>query len=268
MLTATFLHAPGIGETTEKRLWQRGIRSWKRALSATPAELALSKAKIATFLPAVAASQEALTRNDHRYFASLLPAREHWRAMEAFGDRIGFLDIETNGGFRPDDITLIGVYDGFESRFYVQGKNLADFVAETERCALWVTYFGTGFDLPFLKRRFPEIPFDQLHVDLCPLLRRLGYTGGLKRVEESVGLRRPPEVDGMSGMDAVHLWNRYRRYRNTDALERLIQYNRADIENLKPLFDFAYPRLRERIGFDGESAAGSPLQPADGTTEL
>lgn len=251
MLTATFQHAQGIGPTTETRLWQHGFLTWADVLAASPADLPLTAAQKSVLLPALEQSVVALENGDYGFFAQTLPAREHWRAAPAFMERIGFLDIETNGGFRPDDVTIIGVYDGYESRIYVKDRDLEDFLAEYERCALWVTFFGTGFDIPFLRRRFPALAFDQLHVDLCSSLRRLGYKGGLKRIEDQLGIQRAPEVEGLTGFDAVRLWRQYRRYKDTEALERLIAYNRADIENLQWLLAFAYGRLKTASGFPG-----------------
>ncbi len=244
MLTATFQHAQGIGPTTEVRLWQKGIRSWDDVLRASPGDLPLTKAQREILLPTVERSVAALAEGDYRYFAETLPHREHWRAAPEFMDRIGFLDIETNGGFNADDITIIGVYDSYESRIYIKGRDLHEFEQDASKYALWVTFFGTGFDVPFLRRRFPELPFDQLHIDLCHALKRLGYKGGLKRIEDQIGIRRTPEVEGMSGFDAVRLWRQYRRYKDQDALNRLIAYNRADIENLQLLLAFAYQRLK------------------------
>lgn len=252
MLDATFIHAPTIGPTTEQRLWKAGILSWADYLRAAPSDLPLSAAQRDVLAPAVENAAEALANDDDRYFARLLPAREHWRAAPHFMERVGFLDIETNGGYRPDDITLIGVYDGYESKFFVKDKNIEDFAEETARARLWVTYFGTGFDLPFLRRRFPNLPLDHLHIDLCPALRKLGFKGGLKRVETQLGIHRRPEVDGLGGMDAVRLWNQYRRRNDEDALNLLITYNREDIENLSLLLAFAYPRLKAAAGFPGQ----------------
>ena len=249
MLTATFVHAQGVGEVSERRLWDAGIVSWEQALAAAPAELPLTPAQRALLLPTLERSVEALGEGDFVYFAETLPSRDHWRAAREFAGRIGFLDIETNGGMKPDDITVIGVYDGDESRAYVKYRDLQDFAQEAERFAVWVTFFGTGFDLPMLRRRFPDLPFDQLHIDLCPALRRLGYRGGLKRIEEQLGIHRPPELDGLSGWDAVRLWRQWRRHRDEDALARLLAYNREDIENLSLLLAFAYGRLRAASGF-------------------
>ncbi len=251
MLTSTFLHAPGVGEQTERKLWDAGLLTWDDITRAALSDLPVGKSTGEALRATVAQSQTALAEGNFRYFAEALPAREHWRAAPQFMDKVGFLDIETNGGFRADDITIIGVYDGDESRIFVKYKDLDDFRAEAERCALWVTFFGTGFDVPFLRRKYPDLPFDQLHIDLCPALKRLGFKGGLKKIEERIGIRRTPEVEGMSGYDAVRLWRAWRRHKDAEALNLLIAYNRADIENLSLLLAFAYGRLKAASGYPG-----------------
>ncbi len=251
MLTATFQHVPGIGLLGERRLWDAGILSWEDALLASPGDLPVTQTVRNALIPILEASIEALDRGDGAYFAAVLPQREHWRAAPEFMERIGFLDIETNGGMSANDITIIGVYDGYESRIFVKERDLEDFEEEDRRCALWVTFFGTGFDLPFLRRRFPHLPLRQLHIDLCGSMKRLGYRGGLKKIEQQIGITRTPEVDGLSGSDAVRLWRHYRRHKDEDALARLIAYNRADIENLSLMLAFAYGRLKAASGYPG-----------------
>lgn len=249
MLTATFCHAQSIGASTEQRLWNAGFCDWAAVLGAE--QLPLKESQKRLLLPTVAASQAALERRDSRWFQANLPSRELWRGALAFEERVAYLDIETDGGYSADSITVIGVYDGFDSRIYVKGRDLADFEKDIQDFDLLVTFFGTGFDLPFLRRRFPQLPLDQLHIDLCPALRRLGYTGGLKSIEHQLGIARTDEVEGMSGMDAVYLWSAWTRHRNQAALDRLLAYNRADIENLKLLLNFAYPKLVAASGFPG-----------------
>jgi len=249
MLTSTFIHVPGVGATTEKRLWQNGIRTWADALAASPSDLPLTAAQRSFFRPTIEASACALEQGDYAYFARTLPGGDQWRAAPEFMDRVGFLDIETNGGNRPEDITVVGVYDGDESHLYVKYRDLDRFAEDAGGYALFVTYYGGGFDIPFLRRRFPDLPFDQLHIDLCPALRRLGYKGGLKAVETRIGIRRTPEVDGLNGWDAVQLWRAWRRRGDEDALKLLLDYNRADIENLSLLLAFAYGRLKAATGF-------------------
>lgn len=248
MLTATFCHAQGIGASTEKKLWEAGITHWEQALGAESLPLTDNQKRL--LLPVVEASQAALERGDSRWFQKNLPSRELWRGACSF-EKIAYVDIETDGGYSADSVTVIGLYDGFDSRIYLKGKDLADFADDIKDYSLLVSFFGTGFDLPFLRRRFPQLPLDQLHVDLCPALRRLGYTGGLKAIETQLGIRRTEEVEGMSGMDAVYLWSAWERRGNQEALDRLLAYNRADIENLKTLLDFAYPKLQEASGFPG-----------------
>lgn len=252
MLTATFLHAQGIGETTERRLWEHGFTSWQSVLGAAPSELPLTEAQKALLLPTLEKSLAALDAEDYGYFAETLPAREHWRAAPALMEKVGFLDIETNGGYGADAITVIGVYDGEESRIYVKDQDLDRFAEDSARYKLWVTFFGTGFDLPLLKRRFPNLEWNrQMHIDLCPALKRLGYKGGLKRIERQVGIARTDDIAGMDGMDAVRLWREWRSRKDRAALERLLAYNRADIENLSLLLAFAYQRLKAASGFPG-----------------
>ena len=76
---------------------------------------------------------------------------------------------------------------------------------------------------------------------------RLGHRGGLKRIEQSLGIARVPEAEGLSGMDAVRLWRVWRRGGRDaeDALRVLLAYNREDVVNMKTLLDYALPRLRE-----------------------
>jgi uncharacterized protein YprB with RNaseH-like and TPR domain len=46
--------------------------------------------------------------------------------------------------------------------------------------------------VPFLRAHFPQAGLDQAHIDLRFALASLGYRGGLKAVEWSLGLRRDP----------------------------------------------------------------------------
>jgi uncharacterized protein YprB with RNaseH-like and TPR domain len=105
-----------------------------------------------------------------------------------------------------------------------------------------------------LKKRFPVLQnvfAERLHIDLCPLLKTLGFRGGLKSIERQVGINRRPETDGLNGMDAVRLWNQYQRGGENaeEALRLLHRYNEEDVVNLKFLLDFAIPKLRDKDGF-------------------
>lgn len=253
MLTATFIHAPGVGPATERALWTQGATSWQAFVEQTD-RLQLPPRHRDVLRRTVDDSLRHLEEGRADFFARALARKEHWRAASHFS-RLGFLDIETDGGFAPDSITLIGLSDGVETRFYVKGQNLAQFAYDAQDFDGFVTFFGTGFDLPFLKRRFPVLEnvfADRFHMDLCPLLKRLGHRGGLKHIENELGIRRVPETEGLSGMDAVRLWRAHRRGGRgaDDALRLLLAYNKEDVENMKTLLDYALPRLQTASGYN------------------
>lgn len=254
MLTSTFIHAPGIGPVTERSLWEQEIISWDGYLNrdASAAGLRIPARHRATLDRVIAASVEALDAERVDYFARHLATRDHWRATSEF-PRLGYLDIETDGGYDPDSITIIGISDGFDAKLYTKGINLAEFAFDCQEFDGFVTFFGGGFDIPFLKRRFPVLErvfADRLHVDLCPLLKSVGYSGGLKSIERQLGIARRPETDGLSGMDAVRLWRAYRRggAQAEDALRLLHAYNEEDVVNMKRLLEIALPLAAAKTG--------------------
>ncbi len=69
LLEATFLHAQGIGRTTEMRLWQAGARNWNTYLAAPESAWPLTRAQRALLRPTVLESQWRLEQEDFRWFA-------------------------------------------------------------------------------------------------------------------------------------------------------------------------------------------------------
>lgn len=188
-------------------------------------------------------SRRRLAVRDHRFFETWLPTAERWRAYGDFREDAAYLDIETTGlNWSGDLITLVGLSDGDHHRTYIRGIDLDELPSDLRRFKVLVTFNGTHFDLPVLRNAFPYLP-PLFHIDLQYPLRRLGFRGGLKRIERRLGLERPDEVRGLTGSDAVKLWRRYERG-NEDSLDALIAYNRQDAENLRPLMDYAYAALR------------------------
>ncbi len=247
MLESSFIHIQGIGYTTERLIWDLGCHTWEQ-FTANADTLRLSVGKKALALPVVEESARRLSEGDHEYFAGRLPTKEHWRALSRFGDSIGFLDIETTGCGAHDKITVIGLSDGFDTRVFVRGRDLHEFPEAVSRFKMLVTFFGTGFDLPMIRREFPGIRLKQLHVDLCFLLKRIGLSGGLKKIEQTMGISRRPETHGLDGMDAVRLWYAYRNG-SEEALDLLISYNKEDVENMLPLLIHGVTDLHSRTGF-------------------
>jgi uncharacterized protein len=241
LLTSTFVHAPGVGPQTERSLWSQGCTCWDTFLS-SKRSFSCGSASKDTFRRTIEQSQSALAFREHQYFARKLKQKHSWRAWPEFRDSCVYLDIETSGG---DDITVIGLYDGEGFRGLVKDDDLGNFPDLISHYSAVVTFFGTGFDMPVLQKQFKNFQFDQIHIDLCPLLRTLGYRGGLKRIEKEFGIQRDPSIDGLTGWDAVKLWRRYRTLRDDRALETLIAYNRADVVNLEALMVKAYEKLRQ-----------------------
>lgn len=244
MLTSTFIHTPGIGAKIEQRIWSQGITTWEDLLE-RQRELKIPVPWRERLVYTVEESIERLDRDDYAYFSHALAHRDHWRAVPEFEDRIAYVDIETTGMGDDHQITVIGLYDGHHYRHFVQGENLDDFPDAISRYSMLVTFFGSGFDLPFIRRNFRRIQLDQLHVDLCFALKRVGYSGGLKSIEQRLGIKRRRETVGLSGWDAVRLWY---DYKNGDdaAIELLLAYNKEDVVNLATLLPFAYDQLRAK----------------------
>ncbi len=246
MLRNTFVHLPGIGETTERRIWERDCHTWEELLnaptSALPACLRDSAAR-----KRVEDSVHHYARGEWGYFERCLPGAAKWRAFDPLRERTLYVDIETDGF--DNNITVIGIYDGASFRAFVQGENLEDAREALEEAAVIVTYNGAGFDMPIIRSRFPYNLFNHVHIDLMWPLRRLGYTGGLKRIEMERGLSRTEETRDLSGWDAVYLWREYQRG-SQEAGERLLKYNEEDVRNLEPLMVWVYDTLRKKVGLN------------------
>jgi uncharacterized protein YprB with RNaseH-like and TPR domain len=234
---------PGIGLEAERSLWMQGCLDWDE-FARHPGKYSVGSASKELAIQVIEASRRALDEAHYQFFARSLSQAEAWRAWPDFADSCLYLDIETDGGTSGQAITTIGLYNGQNYRCLVRGRDLELFRDAISHYALIVTFFGTGFDVPMLQKRFRGLEFDQIHLDLCPTLRRLGYRGGLKRIEQQLGIGRSDETAGLDGLDAIRLWREYEWGRDDAALERLISYNREDVVNLERLAKIAYEALR------------------------
>ena len=246
MLRSTFLHLPGVGPITEANLWRQGIRDWSE-VGAAGTLPGISPERREKLEREIAHSERALGGRDVGYFAHRLPASEAWRLYPSFKESVAFLDIETTG-LSPYEgiVTVVTVHGGGATRTFVADNDLEELPAFLQRYPIYASFNGIFFDIPFLRARFPGLPESLAHIDLRFVLRRLGYSGGLKRIEQQLGLGSRSGVEGIYGIDAVRLWESYRRG-DTTALERLVRYNRADTVNLEPLLEFAARELAGRL---------------------
>lgn len=243
MLKNTYVHIPKIGSATERRIWRCGIKNWEDLLE-NHDMIKIAKAKKRLLFSGVEESIEQLSCGNHNFFARRLMPRDHWRAYRHFKEKTAFVDIETTG-LSPqfDSITLIGIYNGKDTKTFIRGINLEDAPAELSEYKQLVTFNGARFDLPFIEHEFKGF-FNHLHVDLLYPLKKIGYGGGLKNIEHQLGMKRSEETEDISGIDAVRLWNRYKRG-DEEALDILIKYNMEDVVNLEKIIEMTYPKMVE-----------------------
>ncbi|GJL54158.1 MAG: hypothetical protein NPIRA02_12900 [Nitrospirales bacterium] len=247
MLESSFIFLDGIGESTEQRLWDQGIDTWQTFLTVSTIP-GIPKARKALYDAELRTALHHLECGDAKYFAQCLKSRDHWRLFENFRENTAFLDIETNGA--PADsgyITVVGIYGRHGMTALVHEDTLTHdrLREELEQYDLLVTFFGSGFDLPYIRNQFPRISLDHPHFDLCFAARRLGYKGGLKHIEGEFDLQRPSNVEGLTGWDAVLLWQAWCTG-DADAGARLLEYNEMDVKNLEPLAERIFQKLKQR----------------------
>ncbi|MFB6075572.1 MAG: ribonuclease H-like domain-containing protein [Candidatus Aenigmatarchaeota archaeon] len=245
MLRKTFLHIPGIGEKTEQKIWSNEIYTWNDFLNLKHT-LNMGPSKLQRIEDYVKRSIQSHKENDYQFLLSNFPNNIHWRSYNDLRDKCCFLDIETTGlDSKRNDLTVIGLYDGIESKFFIRGKNLGEFRDEIQKYDLVVTFNGKRFDVPFIQEKFVNLDFNMFHIDLMYELKKLGYSGGLKKIEKNLGIKRAENVDEVDGREAVRLWKKYVKG-NDNALDTLIDYNREDIVNLKEIMEFTYDKLRDK----------------------
>jgi uncharacterized protein YprB with RNaseH-like and TPR domain len=140
-----------------------------------------------------------------------------------------YLDIETSysgeitvlGIFRPPADLIQLTYPDISSEALFGALDGADEV---------ITYWGHRFDLPVISRWLGVNLREAFRsIDLADHCHRHGLYGGLKEVERVLGIER--RTDGLSGVDAMRLWEEWRRG-DRRSLRKLLLYNEDDVVNL------------------------------------
>lgn len=256
MIKNTFLVLDGIGEKTERLLWQRGILSWEDFIRTESIPSSLRSRK-QLFRESLRYFLVELEHRNEKPFFEFLHRKDHWRLFDMFREDSICLDIETNGlpCSAGGEITVIGLYGKDGLKQYVKGIDLTeDIVREAlDPCKLLITFYGSVFDIPFMKRTLCNLDLNIPHFDLCFAARKLGYSGGLKKIETTLGFEREEEIRNLTGFDAVTLWREWERG-NTQALHTLLSYNRSDTENLFGIAHILYEELFKQTGFRRYSA--------------
>ena len=239
-LENTYIGVDGVGETTERRLWEGGARTWAEfdpeLCGPTTAD------RIESFIET---ARPRLADDDSAFFHRQLPSGERWRLYEDFREQACFFDIETTGLDRHRDrVTCVSFHRGGDTETLVRGDDLTrENLQNWLEAPLLVTFNGARFDVPFVEASF-DLSLDRPHLDLLYPCRRAGLTGGLKAIEPEVGVERDrPDI---SGRDAIRLWREHERGID-GSLETLVSYNREDTVNLKAVADDAVARLDREL---------------------
>lgn len=237
----SFIPVKGVGEQTERKLWQQGVTHWD-AFDGTGIGRKLAR-RVDSYIDT---ARDHLDAENTQYFYDQFPVKSHWRLYENFESQACFLDIETTGLNQTyHDVTVVTIVQNGTTTTLVKDRDLtrASLMDSLGDARLFVTFNGKRFDIPFLETGF-DISLDQPHLDLLYPCRRIGWTGGLKQIEHQLGISR--DQPDLSGRDAVRLWHEYERG-NTTALDTLVQYNQADTENLIALTDSVVTTLHEDV---------------------
>ncbi|MFO0600345.1 MAG: ribonuclease H-like domain-containing protein [Myxococcaceae bacterium] len=248
-LPRTFQLTKGVGPWRERDLWARDLETWDDFERAAGQGVVMAERLDRELLEAIARAREALKRKDLPALATLVPAREHWRLYGHFLDQAAFFDIEADGDEVP---TVVGVMDREGVATFRRGHSLKQLPARLEKSPIWVTFNGSVFDVPTLEKAFEDgFPKPLVHLDLRFLIRHAKLKGGLKGVEDAIGIARPPHLKGVKGLDAIRLWREWNHGNNRDALRLLTEYNLYDAINLRSVLEWTLWRVAELYAWKG-----------------
>jgi uncharacterized protein len=246
MIRNSFIFLPKISNKKEQNIWDQGINTWNEFLKANNIKGISKKAKIFYDKKIKEAKQELIADNPY-YFQKILPNTETWRLYEYFKDECCFLDIESYE--HGKNITIIGLYDGFETKTMVKNINLDMNVLKKElsKYKLLITFNGSSFDIPNINKFYPETIPKIAHIDLRHASAKAGFKGGLKLIEEQLNIKRPKHLKAYGKDNPTDLWRAFLASGDKEYLDLLIQYNEEDIINLKPLMEHVYNKLKTSI---------------------
>ncbi|MFH1439520.1 MAG: ribonuclease H-like domain-containing protein [Candidatus Woesearchaeota archaeon] len=246
MIRKSFIFLPRITEKGEQKIWGQGINSWQSFIDTKNVD-GITRARKSFYDLKLEKAKKHLQLENSYYFYNNMPNVEAWRLYDCFKDDCCFLDIETVGynGY----ITVIGLYDGKDTKIMVKDINLNMKVLKEElsKYKLLVTFNGSSFDLPCINRYYPNCIPDIAHIDLRHACRKVNLVGGLKSIEEQIGIFRPDHLKAVGGDQAIQLWRAYKASGDKEYLDLLVQYNEEDIINLKPLMEHVYGKLKTMV---------------------
>lgn len=250
-LERTFQLTKGVGPWRERDLWARELATWADFEAAAARGVVMNDRLDRELLEAIAKTRDALNRRSLAELATLVPVKEHWRLYGHFLEEAAFFDIEADGEHVP---TVVGVMDRQGVATFRRGHSMKELPARLAKSPIWVTFNGSVFDVPALEKAFETLlplpnggegwgegitfPKPLVHLDLRFLIRHAKLKGGLKGVEDAIGLARPPHLKGVRGLDAIRLWREWTINGELGALRLLTEYNLYDAINLRSVLEW------------------------------
>jgi uncharacterized protein YprB with RNaseH-like and TPR domain len=150
-----------------------------------------------------------------------------------------YLDIETTGlSSYTSELTIIGIHveNGGDWVVQLTGDEISrtGLMKALKSVATLYTYNGSRFDLPFIRETLGiDLSEHCPHIDLMYACWQRNLKGGLKAVERQLGIDR--KLTDVNGLVAVQLWHDYKSRGCKLSLNKLLEYNKEDVLNLKKL---------------------------------
>lgn len=221
-------HLPHVGAQRERRLRQEGGVCWKGILNAEHPLAGLERSEWDEVCVACEQSLRAMEAEDVAFFTARIPMPDQWRVLAHWFGQLSYFDIETSGLEIDSKVTLISCFHRGEPLCFLADENMDDFLDLMEQIKVLVSFNGASFDVPRVLDRFHIQRLPCAHMDLRWLCHHAGWRGGLKKIEGALGLRRPPDLVGLGGAEAVGLWQAWAGQGDTQARRTLERYCVAD----------------------------------------
>jgi uncharacterized protein len=232
MIDGAFLHFKGIGKKTRENLFRLGIIDWSTA-EEFMSKIPFQESKRNNLFNEITENKNALNRNDIAFFVNKFHPEDKWRILAHYFEQASYFDIETDGVYNR--ITTIALYHKGKLYNFTKNINLDEFLDLLEDVKLIVSFNGSSFDVPVVVQNFRIQSFPVPHLDLRWICYHEGIRGGLKQIERNLSIKRPTELEGVDGLEAIQLWYRWSEYNDKEALARLIKYCSADVLSLVKL---------------------------------
>lgn len=226
MITRALQHCRGLGPVRLAELHQVGVQTWSDVL-ARP-ELVSSVCRSAV-VGECRRCLEAQRTDNIGYFVERFHPKDRWRILAEYHQQVSFFDIETAGLDYEAPITVIVCWHRGRLHTFIEHENLDDFVELLDDVSLLASFNGASFDVPRVLDAFhlPGLPCP--HLDLRWICHHQGASGGLKSIARRNRIKRPADLDDLSGVEAIELWQRWQSTGDPAARDLLIRYCAADV---------------------------------------